>query len=32
DQTLASVSPWLVEQLQVERGSGTWRVDWLVPE
>ncbi|GAA0698716.1 23S rRNA (adenine(2030)-N(6))-methyltransferase RlmJ [Marinobacterium maritimum] len=32
DQTLADVSPWLVEQLQVAAGSGRWRVDWLVPE
>ncbi|MBA4501096.1 23S rRNA (adenine(2030)-N(6))-methyltransferase RlmJ [Marinobacterium marinum] len=32
DQTLAEVSPWLVEQLQVSAGSGTGRVEWLVPE
>lgn len=32
DQTLAEISPWLVEQLQVAAGSGRWRVDWLVPE
>lgn len=32
DQTLAEVSPWLVQQLQVAAGNGTSRVDWLVPE
>jgi 23S rRNA (adenine2030-N6)-methyltransferase len=32
DQTLAAVSPWLVEQLQAGAGSGRWRLDWLVPE
>ncbi|MBV0933903.1 23S rRNA (adenine(2030)-N(6))-methyltransferase RlmJ [Marinobacterium weihaiense] len=32
DQTLDEVSPWLAEQLQATAGSGTSRVEWLVPE
>ncbi|MBP0049263.1 23S rRNA (adenine(2030)-N(6))-methyltransferase RlmJ [Marinobacterium sp. AK62] len=32
DHTLEALSPWLTERLELEKGQGTWRVEWLVPE